>query len=258
MSLIICIRRSPTTSKITIPESNIKSTTVKSIKSLQQQNNNHNENSNKKGVKNIIGSKIANNNNFKNDEQLKGIQSLRSKNHQPVKTAPAPAPASVKTAPAPAPASVKTAPAPAPASVKTAPAPAPAQAQASSSSTTTTNNVNIKGPVKFAFVNSYWTDNTAQGSIVAGATSANVTPTNIPPVAKVEVGPGEGASTLAVILINRGFSDITSITGTLDFPSGFKALVTPKNIDSSTSLATYDGIVSAGQTFVTLFPGKWY
>jgi hypothetical protein len=207
------------TSKITIPESNIKSTTAKSIKSLQQQNNNQNENSNKKGVKNIIGSKIANNNNFKNNEQLKSIQSLRSKNHQPVKTAPAPAPA-----------------------------------QASSPSTTTTNNVNIKGPVKFAFVNSYWTDNTAQGSIVAGATSANVTPTNLQPVAKVEVGPGEGASTLAVILINRGFSDITSITGTLDFPSGFKALVTPKNVDSSTSLATYDGIVAAGQTFVLYFP----
>ena len=89
------------TSKITIPENNIKSTAAKSIKSLQQQNNNHNENSNKEGVKNIIGSKIANNN-FKNNEQLKSIQSLRSKNHQPVKTAPAPAPAAVKTASAPA------------------------------------------------------------------------------------------------------------------------------------------------------------
>jgi len=230
------------TSKITIPENDIKSTAAKSIKSLQQQNNNHNENSNKEGVKNIIGSKIANNN-FKNNEQLKSIQSIRSKNQQPVKTSPAPAPAPVKTSPAPA-----------PAPVKTSPASAPAQTQASSSSTATTNNVNIKGPVKFAFVNSYWTDNTAQGSIVAGATSANVTPTNLQPVAKVEVGPGEGASTLAVILINRGFSDITSITGTLDFPSGFKALVTPKNVDSSTSLATYDGVVAAGQTFVLYFP----
>jgi hypothetical protein len=223
-----------TTSKITIPEINIKSTAAKSIKSLLQQNNNYNENSDKEGVKNIIGSKIANNNNFKNNEQLKSIQSLRSKNHQPIKTASAPAPAPVKTA--------------------SAPAPAPTQTQASSSSSTTTNNENIKGPVKFAFVNSYWTDNTAVGSIVAGATSANVTPTNLQPVAKVEVGPGEGASTLAVILINRGFSDITSITGNLNFPSGFKALVTPKNVDSSTSLATYDGVVAAGQTFVLYFP----
>ena len=41
---------------------------------------------------------------------------------------------------------------------------------------------------------------------------------------KVEVGPGEGPSTLAVVLVNTGRSEITGITGDLTLPEGFKAI----------------------------------
>ena len=71
---------------------------------------------------------------------------------------------------------------------------------------------NIKGPVKVNFVNSYWTFNTAQDQFVAGTTSARTSGESILPVIKQEVGPGEGPSILAVLLINEGFSSITGIT----------------------------------------------
>lgn len=89
-----------------------------------------------------------------------------------------------------------------------------------------------EGPVKFQFVNSYWTDNTAPGGIDAGS-SSNFRPPGqaIPPVLRQEVGPGEGNSILAVVLINRGFVDVTSIRGTLELPSGFKAVVPPDDGD---------------------------
>ncbi|HYZ50050.1 MAG TPA: hypothetical protein VE593_04120, partial [Nitrososphaeraceae archaeon] len=185
----------------------------------------------------IVLHSSKNNNNNNDDDNTK------SKAAQPKAPEAAPAPHVVAPPPAPAPTVVA-----APAS------PTAAQAVAVPMAASTNSESNIKGPVKFRFVNSFWTDNTPTGAIAAGATSANVTPSNLDPVAKVEVGPGEGASTLAVMLINQGFSDITAVTGSLDFPSGFKALVTPKNVDSSTSLATYDGVVNAGQTFVLYFP----
>jgi hypothetical protein len=70
----------------------------------------------------------------------------------------------------------------------------------------------------------------------------------------LEVEPGEGDSILAIVLINRGFSDVTSIRASLDFPSGFKALVTPKNAESDTAMASFNGIVNAGKTFTLYFP----
>jgi hypothetical protein len=111
-----------------------------------------------------------------------------------------------------------------------------------------------EGPTRFGFVDSYFTDQTPSASLVAEASSDVSNAQDIPPVRKQEVGPGEGGSTLVVILINRGFSDVTSIRATLDFPSGFKALLTPKNIDSDTAISTYNGIVNAGKTFPLYFP----
>ena len=90
------------------------------------------------------------------------------------------------------------------------------------------NFTNIKGPVKVNFVNSYWTFNTAQDQFVAGTTSARTSGENILPVIKQEVGPSEGASILAVVLINEGFSAITGITSSLQLPQGFEPHYSPK------------------------------
>ncbi len=75
------------------------------------------------------------------------------------------------------------------------------------------------GPVRFQFVNSYWTDNTAPGGIDAGSSSDRTPASPLQPVIRQEVGPGEGNSILAVVLINRGFVDVTSIRGTLQLPA---------------------------------------
>ncbi|HVE36725.1 MAG TPA: hypothetical protein VNA18_00860 [Nitrososphaeraceae archaeon] len=111
-----------------------------------------------------------------------------------------------------------------------------------------------EGPTKFAFIDSFFTDQTAKGSVIAGTSSDSSATQDIPPVIKEEVGPGEGDSMLAIVLINRGFSDVTSIRASLDFPTGFSSNVTPKNIDNDTSLASYNGLVEAGQTFTLYFP----
>lgn len=113
---------------------------------------------------------------------------------------------------------------------------------------------NNEGPTKFAFLDSFFTDQTAQGSVVAETSSESSAAQDIPPVTKQEVGAGEGDSVLAIVLINRGFSDVTSIRASLDFPSGFTANVSPKNIDNDTALASYNGLVDAGQTFTLYFP----
>lgn len=111
-----------------------------------------------------------------------------------------------------------------------------------------------EGPTKFAFIDSFFTDQTAQGSVVAETSSDSSAAQDIPPVTKQEVGAGEGDSILAIVLINRGFSDVTSIRASLDFPSGFTANVPPRNIDNDTALASYNGLVDAGQTFTLYFP----
>ncbi|MGB7954102.1 MAG: hypothetical protein WCF23_08985, partial [Candidatus Nitrosopolaris sp.] len=120
------------------------------------------------------------------------------------------------------------------------------------------NFTNIKGPVHVNFVNSYWTFNTAQDQFVAGTTSARTPGENILPVIKQEVGPGEGPSILAVVLINEGFSAITGITSSLELPQGFEPLITPKSSsipgsDSQTAVSSYDGVVEPGRAFTLYF-----
>src|SRR5215213_935644 len=109
------------------------------------------------------------------------------------------------------------------------------------------------GPVRFTFVDSFWTDYTSLGGVVASTSSETTTAQPLPPAIKQEVAPGEGEAILAVVLRNRGFADATSISGSLDLPSGFRALVTPEHVDSDTALASYNGIVKAGQTFTLYF-----
>jgi hypothetical protein len=109
------------------------------------------------------------------------------------------------------------------------------------------------GPVKFRFVDSFWTDYTSLGGVVASTSSESITAQPLPPVIKQEVEPGEGEAVLVVVLRNLGFADATSISGSLDLPSGFRALVTPENVDSDTALSSYNGIVNAGQTFTLYF-----
>ena len=80
-----------------------------------------------------------------------------------------------------------------------------------------------------------------------------------------EVGPGEGASILAVVLTYKGFADITGVTGSLELPSGFQDIISPVNnnnnnggsdgnSNSKTVLSSYNRSVKAGQTFVLYFP----
>jgi len=113
---------------------------------------------------------------------------------------------------------------------------------------------NIKGPVKLTFVDSYWTNNVAPETVVASISSGQVTAQQMPPVARQEVDPGEGNSVLAVTIINQGFSDISGVKGYFNFPNGFKALVTPDNVNSDTAISSYNGVVKAGQSFVLYFP----
>jgi hypothetical protein len=93
-----------------------------------------------------------------------------------------------------------------------------------------------------AFLDAYWTNYLSSASSTTNNNSV-----------KKEVGPGDGASTLAVVLVNRGRSDITGVTGYLTLPSiGFKP-IPGKNNGTSQSVASAYSIVKAGGTFVLYF-----
>ncbi|HEX6067605.1 MAG TPA: hypothetical protein VFZ05_02285, partial [Nitrososphaera sp.] len=93
-------------------------------------------------------------------------------------------------------------------------------------------NAKFSGP---SFLDAYWTDRTTD-------------PAEGTEIVKTEVGPGDGASVLAVTLVNRGFSDITNIRGILSLPSGFRAAGS-----SGDAVATHNNIVEAGGTFTLYF-----
>src|ERR671933_1238230 len=90
------------------------------------------------------------------------------------------------------------------------------------------------------FLDAYWTDNLSANSTVPSS------------ALKKEVGPGDGTSTLAIVLVNRGRSDITGVTGYLDLPAGFKPIA-GKNNGTSQSVASFYSVVKAGDTFVLYF-----
>src|ERR671914_1638322 len=97
-----------------------------------------------------------------------------------------------------------------------------------------------------SFLEAYWTDNSE--SISSSSSSNNNS-------LKKEVGPGEGASTLAVVLVNKGRSEITALTGYLTLPtSGFRAIEGESLANStSISVASHDSIVKPGETFTLHF-----
>lgn len=90
---------------------------------------------------------------------------------------------------------------------------------------------NYSGPV---FLDAYWTS----------GSSGNHTGT------EVDVGPGDGASTLAVVLINRGPSDIAGITGRLTPPDDFKATGMSAR---APAVATFNQLATVGSTFTLFF-----
>src|SRR5215213_5201172 len=171
----------------------------------------------------------------KSTQDTKSEDSLRAQQAQPT-TAPTP-PAPTTTAP------TTTAP------TTTAPTTTPTENAKGEDNTS----AQSTGPVRFTFVDSFWTDYTSLGGVVASTSSETTTAQPLPPAIKQEVEPGEGEAILAVVLRNRGFADATSISGSLDLPSDFRALVTPEDVDSDTALASYNGIVKAGQTFTLYF-----
>ncbi len=75
------------------------------------------------------------------------------------------------------------------------------------------------GPV---FLDAYFTDNT------------DTSGTSLNPI-QLEVGPGEGPSTLAVVLSNRGSLDLYAIVGFLSLPEGFE----PSGISNSKEAQTF-------------------
>jgi hypothetical protein len=92
-----------------------------------------------------------------------------------------------------------------------------------------------------AFLDAFWTNNLSANSSV---------PSNN--VVKTEVGPGDGVATLAIVLVNRGRSDLTGVTGYLNLPAGFKPLP-GKNNGTSQSVAGFYSVVKAGNTFILYF-----
>jgi hypothetical protein len=100
------------------------------------------------------------------------------------------------------------------------------------------------------FQDSYWTDNL---SSIPGARQI-----------KQEVGPGEGASTLAIVLVNKARQDITSVRGVLSLPNGFEAAsgtiagfsennTSHNSSDIRSADASLNSVVKAGDTFTLYF-----
>jgi hypothetical protein len=99
-----------------------------------------------------------------------------------------------------------------------------------------------------SFLEAYWTDNSQSTSSLSTSGTNNNS-------VKEEVGPGEGASTLAVVLVNKGRSEITALTGYLTLPtSGFRAIEGESLVNSTgISVASHDSIVKPGETFTLHF-----
>lgn len=117
---------------------------------------------------------------------------------------------------------------------------------------TTNIDPNYNGPIA---VDGYWVDQ--------GVTSTTTSATT--PPAKKEIGPGEGTAVYAVILNNKGWDTISSITGFLNLPTGFSPTGESKipqllqnynpasKMASNYALASFYGNVSTGNTFIMYF-----
>ena len=114
--------------------------------------------------------------------------------------------------------------------------------QSSNSSPPTIIPISIQTDRAPSFLEAYWTED----SFSTSTSTANNS--------KKEIGPGEGTSTLAIVFVNRGRSDITGVTGYLTLPPGFRAIEGENNVTSpNVAVASYDSIVKAGDTFTMHF-----
>lgn len=96
-----------------------------------------------------------------------------------------------------------------------------------------------------SFLEAYWTNKPTSISSQSQGQDKPV---------KVEVGPGEGPSTLAVVLVNTGRSEITGITGDLTLPEGYKAIRGENDVTSDNiSVASYNSVVKPGESFPLYF-----
>lgn len=94
------------------------------------------------------------------------------------------------------------------------------------------------------FLDSYWTD----------TPSTNSSPSDLTIPTRVEVGPGEGPSTLAVIIVNTGRTDITGLKGYLTLPSEFRSIPGQNGVNTTNvSVASYNAIVEPGESFPLYF-----
>src|SRR5919106_2039064 len=115
-------------------------------------------------------------------------------------------------------------------------------AQSSNPSPPTIIPISIQTDRAPSFLEAYWTEDSF-------STSTSTTNNS-----KKEIGPGEGTSTLAIVFVNRGRSDITGVTGYLTLPPGFRAIEGENNVTSpNVAVASYDSIVKAGDTFTMHF-----
>src|SRR5918994_450054 len=115
-------------------------------------------------------------------------------------------------------------------------------AQSSNPSPPTIIPISIQTDRAPSFLEAYWTED----SFSTSTSTANNS--------KKEIGPGEGTSTLAIVFVNRGRSDITGVTGYLTLPPGFRAIEGENNVTSPhVAVASYDSIVKAGDTFTMHF-----
>ena len=121
-----------------------------------------------------------------------------------------------------------------------------AQTDSGTSNSSTDTTLTDRSP---SFLEAYWTDN-------AGSTSSSpASISNNNNSIRKEVGPGEGASKLAVVLVNKGRSEITALTGYLTLPTlGFRAIEGENVVNSSEiSVASHDSIVKPGEAFTLFF-----
>jgi len=115
-------------------------------------------------------------------------------------------------------------------------------AQSSNSSPPTTTPISVQTDRAPSFLEAYWTEDSI-------STSTSTTNNS-----KKEIGPGEGTSTLAIVFVNRGRTDITGVTGYLTLPPGFRAIEGENNVTSpNIAVASYDSIIKAGDTFTMYF-----
>lgn len=100
-----------------------------------------------------------------------------------------------------------------------------------------------------AFQESYWTEN----AIISSSESSSAMTSSNGSIKK-EVGPGDGSSTLAIVLVNKARSELTGVTGYLTLPPGFRAIRGENSVTSlDVAVASHASIIKPGESFILYF-----